>query len=488
MASAEQVKEKIEELIELANHTSGKSDSTLYQAILTLVSGYGGVSGLGASTGTYGGLYAEGMSAGDFVEIVPSFGSGTLTTETATAVKIIPLTDSKVMVVYSTSLNVYAQLITGGGESWIISDPFEVALTLPEFSFAAVALGQNKVLVVTQNRSYSGASDLEYGNGLAYVLTVNGDQITKKINRISLGTTMYDLALVALSENKVLAVYRYGTDYGNGHARVLTVTETTIKTGAYYPFDLSSRKPQAVALTDSKVLVAYETFDGSEGRAVVLSCSDTTVTKGSGYTFRTGASSDLALTALDKRRALLVYRDAATTGYLTATVLQVTGTSVTTVNSPSLTFTKYGGTKPAVVRVNDDVVLMTANVLTQSEGYAPQALLLTVSESGISKGTELQLPNGKKAQDTLHALAVTSEGNAVAVYTKLDMSGATGLAWQGFSATETALNYQLERGAHVVPLTSEKYPVGVVKSILENPGGGTPIVFAYKAGTPADTE
>ena len=472
MATAEQVKNKIRGLIELANRTTGSSDDNLTDAVGSLMTGYGGT--INAASKTYKVMEGFNVAAGDFVELRPAWGEGSIVDGAVGVMTVVPLTASKAVVVYTVSTSLYAVLLSADGESVTKTEPVTIATNaLYTGPITAATLTADKVLVAF------GKDTLGPNMGTGHtvdnvVLTVTDTSIAAgEVQVFDSGVT--DMTLVAMTDSKALIVYRDTTSYG--YARALTVNGTTITSGTAINFDSSFRKPAAVKMTDSHVLVAYETYDGTYGRAIVLACPSTTVTKGNVYTFRSAASSDLALTALDQRRAVLVYRDAGSTGYLYATVLQVSDATVTTQNSPSLQLTSYGGSKPAVTRIGTDTVLMVANFIGSSSEKSARAQVLTIGESRITK-TELSLYD-TTTQNEMHTLVTTAEGVALLVS---DRAAAT--EYRGLTVNGTTVTKQTQGGTRVVPITSEKYPVGVTR--LSGEGGAT--VYVFRAGTSVSAE
>lgn len=484
MATAERVKEKLESIINSANLITKKNDTTVTDAFLRLCEGYGASGAVNAAVKMTGiDTSAGSISAGDFVQLIPSWGSGTFSPEKSKTVAIVPLTPGKAVVLfawdysYANTLALDAILVSAEGLSTTASTPFDVGRVfkpaLGDYGLAAVALNERKVLVVWK--------DATTRHGFARVLTVSGDTISAgDTSTFYTGEIGNRLSVTALTDSKALVVYQYNTS--NGYARPLTVNGTTITPSLAINIDTSFKNPQVVRMTDSTALVVYETYDLTAGRMRVLQCPSTSVTAGSVHTFRTTATSDLALTALDTQRALLVYRDAATTGYLTATIFRVSGTSVIMENAPSLTFTSYGGTKPVVARVDAYTALVVANILTASSGYERQILLLRIGDSSISKAAVLKIDSITADQNDFYAIAATSEGSAlVAIKTSASDSK---YGWLGFNVAGTTIVRQTTNGTVVVPLTTTKYPIGVAKTS----GAPGDILYVYRSGEPADTE
>jgi hypothetical protein len=485
MATAQSIKDKIAKVIYAANQITKENDTTLYDVVLRLLGGYNAADAVNAAVKTFGvDPTVERISAGDFVRLIPSWGSGALSANIGPdgSVAIVPLSDSKAVIVNTSGGGstvgyevLWAHLLSAEGMDTVVVDRTSGSGALPRAGtpIAAVALSDTKVLVVCQNYDTNTVGE---DSGQAIVLTVEGDTLSVSSKTIfGDNYSIQNLSLTALTDSKALVVFNNSSW---GSALTLTVEGTTVTEGPILMFDDYARKPKVVALTDSKVLVAYESYDGSNGRAIVLECPGTTVTKGSAYTFRTTSTSDLALTPLDQRRALLAYRDAATTGYLYATILQVTNASVTTTNSPTLQLTDYGGNKPEVTRVDKDKVLVVANFLDSSSGSEIRAQVLTVGESKITKGAALVLKSGS-TRDEARAVATLPNGSALTVIGSFGMGeGNVRARWFGLDINGTTVSKQMVGGTSVVPLTTTKYPIGVAKT------SGVPgtAIFVYRAG------
>ena len=482
MGTADRIKAKIQGLIDTANLMTGAADTNLTSAVSHLVAGYGGGEGgaaVNAGLKTYKVKEGATVAAGDFVELYPEWGEGTVLTEALGAVAVVPLSASKAVVVYSpaestdtNSAPLRAALLSADGESVTVSEPVVLGRSKKKGSIAAVALSDSKVLVVDQYGEWTIAGQPNSYSGMACVLTLSGDTITmgERVNFYAHPSN--ELSVTALTDSKALVVFRDSNSYG--YAVPLTVDGTAITAGTALNIESSFKNPKVVTMTDSTALVAYETYDLTAGRAIVLKCPSTTVTKGSVYTFRSAATSDLALATLDPRRAVLVYRDAASTGYLTATVLQVDNASVTTQNSPSLTIASSGGLKPTVTRIGTDTALVVANCYTSS-GANVNAQVLTVGASNITKA-ELTLYT-ISTRDDVHAIVTTGEGSALLVSAR-----ATAAEYRGLTVDGTTVTKQTSGGTSVAPITSEKYSVGVAKN--GGAAGGT--VYVFRSGTQGD--
>lgn len=479
MASkVDRITAKLRAMIASANLMTSAEDTTLTDAVNSLLKGYGssGGSGAGVNAGLNAYKVQDGASVGvgDFVELTPLWGEGTVTEEMNKEVAVAPLSPSKALIVYEgprgtsgNSVNIYAAIMSADGPSVTINRVTNLNGIRPnEISgLSATALSDNKALVVYT--SFSGYMDV-------WLITFDGDTGTiywSPANGVPANIVGYDPSITALTDSKALLVYRNNSS--NGNAMALTVDGTTVTAGTALNIDTSFKNPKAVKMTDSKVLVAYETYDLTAGRAIVLSCPSTTVTKGSVYTFRNAASSDMALTALDQRRAVLVYRDAAATGYLYATVLQVSDATVTTQGSPSLQLTSYGGTKPTVTRIGTDTTLVVANFIGSSSEKSARAQVLTIGESKITK-TELTLYT-TTTQNELHAIVTTGEGSALLVSAR-----ETVVEYRGLNVDGTTVTPQTKGGTYVTPITSEKYPIGVARTAGE-PGDS---LYVYRSGLP----
>lgn len=139
------------------------------------------------------------------------------------------------------------------------------------------------------------------------------------------------ISVVALSSTKAVVCFRDEGDSNKGKACVLSISGTTITPGTAAIFETGNTTYiDACVLSSSQVLVSYR--DGgntNKGTACVLDISGTTVTPATPVVYEAGATSRISVTALTATKAITAYRDDDNSGYITACVLDVSGSVIT---------------------------------------------------------------------------------------------------------------------------------------------------------------
>ena len=170
--------------------------------------------------------------------------------------------------------------------------------------------------------------------GTAIVGLVTGTTITSygAENVLSASATYYT-AVVALDSTHFAVAYQ---DYGGsnrGIAIVGLVTGTTITSyGSAKIFNETETTYVSVAALDSThfIIVYSDIGNSGYGTAIVGEVTGTTITSyGAKNSFNTATTYYIAVAALDSTHVVIAYRDAGNSNYGTATIGTVTGTTIT---------------------------------------------------------------------------------------------------------------------------------------------------------------
>lgn len=325
------------------------------------------------------------VNAGDFVEFVNKYGAGVFFNGSVDNMSACKLDNNRVLVSYIDSVNgLYirrgaAVVLTVDNDGVSVGE--SIAFKSGQLqSISATALSENKVLVAYEHYDY-GYKDY---NGCAIILTVSGTTIAvgEEVQFSDAYRTRY-ISATTVTDSKAVVAYAVresvSASYDNLHAVILTVSDTTITTGeakfiggnqvesisavtlsadrvvvAYVhdnygyavnlyiddtdiytngsvKFASSASKVSTVALTDSKVLIAYTVIKTGTsdyyGKATVLAVGDSSIAVGGVVSLCDGICSNLSAVALTENKALVTYRDDVNT-VMFATILTVSGTGI----------------------------------------------------------------------------------------------------------------------------------------------------------------
>ena len=181
---------------------------------------------------------------------------------------------------------------------------------------SAVVLNENKVVV-----NYSDNGKNQYG--VAIVLSIDGISITKGSPVVFESARTEFISATPLNENKLLVSY---SDFGNGNygtAVILTINGTSITVGTPVTFSTGSTSNiSVVALNENTAVVSYcNTSNSLYGTATILSITDTSITSGAGIVFRSASVNQISSTTLNENKVLVSYQDQGMYSYGTATII-----------------------------------------------------------------------------------------------------------------------------------------------------------------------
>ena len=198
----------------------------------------------------------------------------------------------------------------------------------------AVTLGMNTTFDSNSNKVViSYIRNNQTFDGTAIVGTVSGTSISFGSPVVFNSGQTNDISITFDSNsNKVVFAYGNQSNDGEGEAKVGTVSGTTIGFGNQTTFD--GRRTTGHSTTfdsnSNKVVIAYQdTSNSYRGKAVVGTVSGTNISFGGTVVFDSDASYEISAT-FDSvtSKVLLAYRDNGNSGYGTAIVGTVSGTSI----------------------------------------------------------------------------------------------------------------------------------------------------------------
>ena len=303
--------------------------------------------------------------------------------------------------------------VSTSGPSAGTKSVFESANT--DYISATFDSSNNKVVI-----AYKDAGNSNYGT--AVVGTVSGTSISFGTPVVfESANTDYISATFDSSNNKVVIAYR---DVGNsayGTAIVGTVSGTSISFGSPVVFESAASVYISAAYdsTNGKVVIAYRDGGNSGyGTAIVGTVSGTSISFGSAAVFNSGDSFDIT-TIFDSsnNKVVIAYKDVGNSSYGTAIVGTVSGNSISfgsevvfesaSINDTSATFDSNSNKVVIAYRDNGNSLYGTA-------------IVGTVSGTSISFGTPAIFESGYSL--IISATFDSSNNKVVIVYRDSDNS------------------------------------------------------------------
>ena len=294
-------------------------------------------------------------------------------------------------------------------------------------------------------------------------------------------TTSY-LSVAALSESKALVCYVPYGGGSDGTACILSISGTTVTVGAEKVFNNGTTSDISVAaLSESKALVCYRDTDNSGyGTACILSISGTTVTVGAEKVFNNGTTSDISVTALSESKALVCYQDTDNSGYGTTCVLSISGTTVTA--GAAKAFKGWRISDISVTALSDSKALVCyRDDLTSNYGTT---CVLSISGTTVTAGAEKVF---NSANTSYISVAALSESKALVCYQDIENSNygtACVLSISGTTVTAGAEKvFNGRRTAYISVTALSESKALVCYQDIENSNYGTTCVLSISGTT-----
>ena len=195
------------------------------------------------------------------------------------------------------------------------------------------------------------------------------------------------ISATTLDSSRVLVAY---SNYGNaryGTARVLSISGTTITVGTDFIFSSGQTYDiSATTLDNGKVLVAYRNYENADyGTARILSISETTISApSSAFVFQSSYTQNISTTTLDSSKVLVAYRNQGNSGYGTARILSISGTTISAPTSAFVFFNTQAISNTSSVTLDNSKVLVAFRNTNNGRGTAR---ILSISGTTISAPT-----------------------------------------------------------------------------------------------------
>ena len=331
-------------------------------------------------------------------------------------------TNNKVVIAYSDHGDSYygkAVVGTVSGTSISFGSPVVWSSTGNTGTAKSVVYDSSSQKVVIVYRDNDGS--LYYTR--AIVGTVSGTSISFGTAVVVSATNSTEIrATYDSTNNKVAVTYLNGSGL---FAVVGTVSETTISFGSAIEIEsvYSTYGFPVYDSTNDKVVVAYgDSASSNRGTAIVLATTGFSITQlGSASIFESATTNELSIVYDSYNdRMVMAYRDDGNSGYGTAVVGTVSGTSITfgtpvVFNSGSTYYTSM-----AFDSTNNKVVISYADY---GAGGAGKAIVGTVSGTSISFGTEATITSSNINANTTVYDPDSEGGKILVFYRNADSSG-----------------------------------------------------------------
>ena len=269
---------------------------------------------------------------------------------------------------------------------------------------SACKLDNNKVLV-----AYQDGGNSNYGT--AVVLTLGGTTVSVGNATVFKEATTAYISAVALSDNKVLVAYQDGGNSSYGTAVVLTVVGSSVTVGTATVFSsVATSYISAVALTDNKVFVAYRD-SSTTSKAMVLSLSDDVVSINNAFTLKGGATScDIRCSKLTENKVIVVYK----TNALISVILTISDTTITKGTDTTIEGYSQSPSEGAILALNNDTAIVVYVSGSSGSSRSLVVRVLTISGTAITRGDSVAITNEYGAYSAISAAALTDNKVLVA--------------------------------------------------------------------------
>lgn len=288
--------------------------------------------------------------------------------------------------------------------------------------------------------------------GTAIVGSVSGSSISFGTPQVFNTAVVGSISVVYHPASEKMAIFYY--DVGNsiyGTGIVGTVSGTSISFGSKYIFNSANTNSISSAYdsTNEKIVITYDdNGNSSYGTAIVATISGTTISYGSETVFATSATIDTATTFdSTNNKIVITYRDQGNSFRGTAIVGTVSGTSISFGSAVIYKATRVDYPTIAYDSVADKIIITYAD--NSNSGYGT-AIVGTVSGTSITFGTEVVYAS---FDAQYFSIAYDSNANKIVIAYKVSSSSygeyvvgqvsGTSISFgpnQTFAASNTSLN------------------------------------------------
>jgi len=398
-----------------------QGDSNIGKAIVGTVSGTSISFGSAAAFGAGNDEYITVVYDSDAQKIVVAYSDTT--------------TDGKLNVgtVSGTSISFGSEVQFESGRANYVNAVFDPIQKRVVIAYQDVGNSSHGTAVVTKT-GYSATSGGTIADGKPVIVNANGTVSTVSGSLTSAGSpttfvsaeAKFEAIAFDSSNNKVVVAYRNDAASNSGYAVVGTVSGTSISFGS--PVLFNSGTTNEIGITfdsnSNKVVIAYQDGGNSNsGTAIVGTVSGTSISFGSEATFN-GSTNDTDITFdSNSNKVVVAYQDNTNSGYGTAKVGTVSGTSISF--GSATVFQSSNMEHPSVAFDSSNNKVVIACGTGTGEAYVG-----TVSGTSISFGSAVVFESGSGVQD--NAVVFDSNSNKIVIaYRDGAATGAPGAAIVG---------------------------------------------------------
>jgi len=403
---------------------------------------------------------SELLPAGSSVKSADFVAQGTL----ASGVTVALRSDGKVEAVSSSS-------VTEQLGSAVVFESASSGFTAATFDSV-----NNKVVIAYQDNGNS-------NYGTAIVGTVSGTSISFGTPVLFESATIYHTsATFDSNSNKVVIAYRDAGNSNYGTAIIGTVSRTSISFGSAVVFETANANYESVVFdsNSNKIVIAYrDEGNSSFGTAIVGTVSGTSISFGSAVVFNSGTTSPISATFdSNSNKVVIAYPDSGNSGYGTAIVGTVSGTSISFGSEVVYESANTNGNVSAVFdSSNNKVVIAYPDNGNSSYGTA---IVGTVSGTSISFGSPTVFESAYA-----YEISATFDSNAnkvVVAYTDIGNSSYGTLVVGTVSGTSISFSSPSVFESADTQYSSPTFDSNLNKVVIAykdggNSGYGTSVVF-----------
>lgn len=469
MTTVNSLKNKIQNLIDLSNHTTGQANTDLTTSVNALAEGYGQgetveeydgeiiVEGEPSSGGTGGDLTINGIikeyqvnagasvSAGDFVEFVTKWGSGEFSSGTVPSLYAGKLDEERVFVAYLVSQQICMNVIKFMQDTITVSTQttYTPSTSSGTILLKATVLDDSTAVIV--HGRISSTMNENVMEGKTNVVKITDMTISVGGSYSFVAYNVYNLRyVIRLNDTKFLIEWNAKTS-GNYYVIVCTVSGSTVTKGSLKTIPQASLS--LAALSSTTLLSIYSDSNNSSYRtARVFTIDGTSVASSGASALFPSSASIVTIVALSSTKAICLYKE---NDIVNCSILTISGTSVVAGEAIPITST-YSSYIQGVALSSNKVLLTYKGSSTFLTGK-----VLTINDTGIEEGEEVSIND---LAITNNSIAVMSE-NHVIVACNADVGRYYDLKING-----TTITVDEVLGEFVQPATSNKVPVGVAKT------------------------
>jgi len=263
-------------------------------------------------------------SVGIFSGNTINFGTAVVTGDTGDWVHVESIANNKVLITYSDSGNSnFGTGIVGTVSGNSISFGTAAVFESVQSPYSCSAYIENNKAVI----AYRDDGNSYYGT--AVVATISGTSLSYGTPVVFESAQSDYISIEFIGSDKVVIAYSdEGTN--NGYAVVGTVSGTSISFGTPVQFESGSTEFTSVTyIGNDKIVISYRDGGNSDaGTAVVGTISGTSISFGTPVVFVAATSAYINISYIGNNRVAITYRDGTNSGYATAIIGTVSGTSI----------------------------------------------------------------------------------------------------------------------------------------------------------------